>query len=97
MATTVIVEIKAKPGVGDELLNTLEALLPDTRGYDGCIGLDTYRNQDDSNVLVLVSQWQTRGHYEKYLAWREEIGTFEQIDPMIDRPPSVRYFDSLEM
>ena len=51
------------------------------------------QNQDDTNTLVLIEQWDTRGQYEKYLAWRQESGTLAKIVELLDGPPSIRYFD----
>lgn len=93
MAVTVLLEVKAKAGTGGDLLGTFKAILPDTRAFDGCIGVDVYQNQDDSDVIVLVEQWDSKPHYEKYLGWRQETGLLDQLGQAIDGPPSIRYFD----
>jgi len=89
----VLVEVKAKVGTGGDLVGWFRQVLPDTRAYDGCIGVDVYQNQDDTDVVVLVEQWQTRAHYEKYLAWREEMGMLAELVELTEAPPSLRYFD----
>ena len=70
MSCTVLLELKVKPGTGDEVLATMKSILPDTRSYDGNIGINVIRNLDDQDVLVLVEEWESKAHYEKYLAWR---------------------------
>ena len=42
---------------------------------------------------VLVEQWQSRAHYEKYFAWREETGAMAQLGDALVAPPSLRYLD----
>ena len=73
MPVTVIAEFHAAPGKLEELLATLKAVLPETRAYDGCRGLDSWLDQDRSTV-VLTEQWDSFDHYDRYLAWRSETG-----------------------
>ena len=96
MAVKVLLEVKAKPGTGDDLLAVFREILPDTRAYDGCLGVDTLRGQDDPDVLVLVETWESRAHYEKYFAWRQESGLVGQLGEAVAAPPSLRYFDETD-
>ena len=93
MSCTVLLELKVKPGTGDEVLATLKSILPDTRSYDGNIGLYVIRNQDDPDVLVAVEEWESKAHHEKYLAWRTETGVMDTLMEVVAEPPSIRYFD----
>ena len=93
MACTVILEAKAKQGTGNDLLATFKEVLPGTRSYDGCLGVDTYQSQDDSDVLIMVEKWESRAHYDKYLGWRQETGVLESLAAALESPPSIRYFD----
>ncbi len=92
MTCTVLVELKVKPGAGDEVLATMKSILPDTRSYDGNIGINVIRNQDDHDVLVLVEEWESKAHHEKYLAWRTETGVMDTLMELVAEPPSIRYF-----
>ena len=93
MTCTVLLELKVKPGTGDKVIATMKSILPDTRSYDGNIGVDVIRNQDDQDVLVLVEEWESKATYEKYLAWRTETGTIDTLMEVVAEPPSIRYFD----
>jgi len=84
MTCMVLLELKAKAGTGETLVGVFKQILPETRAYDGCIGVDVYRNQDDKDVVVLVEQWESRAKYEKYFAWREETGAIAQMGEMIE-------------
>ena len=93
MAVTVILEVKAKPGTGDNLVSVFRQILPDTRSYDGFISLELIQNQDDPDVLIAYECWETREHYEKYFAWRKETGALDTLGPLLVDAPNIRYFN----
>ena len=47
MTCQVILEFKAKKDAIEGIRSFLREILPDTRGYDGCVGLNITQNQDD--------------------------------------------------
>ncbi len=96
MTSTVFLEFKAKPGLGNELLAKLKEILPDTRSYDGCQSIDVYQNTDDPDACIIHGQWDSQGHYEKYIAWREETGVLAAFVEALEGPPSIRYFNKTD-
>ena len=97
MAVTIILEVRAQKGTGSDFLCTMKEILPDTRNADGCLSVDVYQNQDDSDVVVLVENFETKEHYEKYLAWRVERGDVEKLTAALEGEPSIRYFDQRDV
>ena len=95
MSVIVLLEVQAKPESLDELKATLEAILPDTRAYDGFEDIQVVANQDDPCNLILVEKWKSRQHQEKYFGWRAETGALDALGAMLSQPPSVRYYDDL--
>ena len=93
MSVTVLLDLTAKPGLIEDLKNIFVEILPDTRSYDGCEGLDVKLNSDDANNLLLVERWQSRQQYEKYFAWRQETGLIDRLGPVLGAPPSVRFLE----
>lgn len=93
MSCQVILELKAKPDCIEKARAFLRKVLPDTRSYAGCITLHVIQNQDDPTTIVIVEQWDTRQHYEKYLAWRTESGVMDEFGAMMAGPPNIRFFD----
>jgi quinol monooxygenase YgiN len=51
------------------------------------------RNQDDPTNFIFVEQWDSRQHYERYFAWRQETGVLDQLAGMIRGQASFRFFD----
>ncbi len=94
MSVLVLVEFNVKPENVNDLMNFMREDLHVTRGFDGCNGLTLHRNQDDSNNMVFTEDWDSRQHYEKYLAWRTERGDLQKLLGWIVGEPSWRYFDN---
>ena len=93
MAVRVILEVKAKPGTGDELVAFFRSILPETRAYEGCTSVDALQNSDDADNVLVVEVWETREQYENYLAWQRERGTSDRLMEALAEPPSIRHFD----
>ena len=83
MSHFVIAEFHAAPGKLDELTATLKAVLPETRAYDGCLGLESWLDKERSTI-VLTEQWASFHHYDRYLAWRGETGVLAAAAAMLD-------------
>lgn len=93
MGCQVILEFRAVAGRVADAQAWLRSVLPDTRGFEGCETLHCIQNQDDPDVILIVEQWATRQHYERYLAWRAERGDMEVFGAMMAGPPTIRFFD----
>ncbi len=96
MAIMVLLEGKAKAEAVDRLKAALPKLFPDTRQYDGCRGITAYISAEDGRTVVFVEYWDTKAHYERYLAWRTETGVIAELVSMLEAPPSIRYFDQID-
>ena len=92
----VVLELVVKPECVDELREMLKAALPDTRSYDGCHGVTGFVNED-GRTMLFTERWTSKSHYVQYLAWRTENGTLEQVIGLCAGPPSIRYFDQVDV
>ena len=93
MATKVLLEVQAKPGTGDDLIAFFRSILPETRAHEGCTSVETLRNSDDADNVVVVEVWEIREQYERYLAWQRERGTSNRLKERLAEPPTIRHFD----
>lgn len=69
----------------------------DTRAFDGCKSLDVYRDQENPTGIVFYQHWESRSHYEKYLAWQTESGFFGRFAENLSGPPSIHYYDDIDV
>ncbi len=97
MSVIVLLEMHVKPEAVNEVKALLKELLPDTRAYAGCQGIDIYGNIDDTGNLVFYERWDSREHYQKYLAWRTETGVVDQLSAKLTAPPNIRYFARVDV
>ena len=97
MSVLILLEFNAKPENAGDITNYMKDELHHTRGSDGCNGVTVHSNQDDSNNMVIVEDWDSRQHYEKYLAWRRERGDLEKLMGWITGEPSIRYYQNLRV
>ena len=58
----------------------------------GCQGINLTLNVDDPKNYVTTEVWDSKEHYEKYLAFRTEDGTVDNITGMSEEGPDIRIF-----
>ena len=93
MSVLVLLEAPVKPEEVSNMKSYMAELLPESRKYDGCKGVDVYFNTEDKDKMVIVEHWNSRANHEKYLGWRTETGVMGKIGGMLAGPPSIRYFE----
>jgi len=96
MAVRSILEVQAKPGIGDELIAFFKLHLSTTRAHEGCMSVDALQNSDDADNLMVVEVWDSHEQQKKYLASHRERGTSDQLREFLAKPPSIRIFDVLD-
>ena len=95
MTTMVCVEAELKQGRLDDAVAFLRQRFPETRDYPGCNGINAYLH-DDGKTMVFVELWDTKEDFEKYLAWRQESGSFADFTEMVAGEMDIRTFEQLD-
>jgi len=93
MSCLVIVEFLCNPGRSGDFINLCRRNYPVTRSYDGCKYVFLSVDQENENSLVMVEEWDSKEHHQRYVAFREADGTSDLMDPLLVSPPRVRYLD----
>lgn len=98
MPVTVLLKMTTKPGSGDELVELLEQILPDTRSFDGCLDLRVLRNLDDPDEITLLQKWEAREKHQAYSAWRAAVETGKRMAHLLaEQPKAVCYAQLAEV
>ena len=93
MAIKSIVEMKAKPGMRDELLSTLQQMSPgDAPGF---IAAQHFRNVEDGDTVIGIYDWDSN---EERLAWSQSVdpGTREQLMELLATPMRIVLADDID-
>jgi quinol monooxygenase YgiN len=93
MAIKVFLEIEIKPELLDESLKTLNQALPDTRAFDGCLGIEVLQDSENPNHIILDELWESQEKQQKYLKWREETGFTEKMMAVLSAPLVIKFFN----
>ena len=96
MSVLVLLEVQVKPEAIADMKSYLAKILPETRAYDGCQGIDVYTNTEDKGNFVAVEYWNTRTQHQKYSTWRAEKGDMDKIGTMTAGPPKIRYYERID-
>ena len=96
MSVQILVDATVKPESVNEFKSYFKEILPDTRVFKGCLGVQLHINQDEPTNMILVHEWETREDAEKFAAWRVETGRKARTDPMQAAPSNIRYFDKTD-
>ena len=96
MTVSVLLEGVLKEGQVEKFTELCKKAYKVTRAYDGCQGINLTFNVENNNNFVMTETWESKEHYEKYLAFRTQDGTVELIGSVCDEGPTIRIFDITE-
>jgi quinol monooxygenase YgiN len=97
MSINVTLDMHVSADNRETLLNTLEAILPDTRSFKGCQSIVVTCNDDDPLNIVLLEKWETRADHESYVAWRGERGDLKKLGALLTAPPASTFLSALDI
>ena len=83
MKNLVIVVFPAKEDKFDVLKSTLKSALVETRAFEGCLSVDTFKDES-TNTIYLIEDWESLDDQAKYASWRADTGLTEVMDPLLN-------------
>ena len=96
MSVLVLVVGPVSPENIEDMKAYMAEILPDTRAYDGCNGVEMYFNMDDPGNMIIVEYWDKRSLHEEHVGWRTETGVMAKIGAMLSGPPTIRYLEKID-
>jgi heme-degrading monooxygenase HmoA len=96
MTVSVLLEGFLKEGERDGFTALLTEKFKVTRTFDGFQTIDLTYNVEDTSNWVITELWDTKEEYQKYLQFRQEDGTLDEVASVCRDAPSVRIFDIVE-
>lgn len=72
-----------------EIVEFFNEILPDTRTFNGNLSAELYQKDLPENSLVLCEEWESKSHFNEYIAWRKDIGDFARLGAMLTDAPTI--------
>ena len=87
MAVIAVLECHFKPEQVDAAIDWLRRNLVATRAFDGCLGVEVFKDHDDPSRLVVVEHWASVEHDRAYRAWRDGEVRYRRGRRVVRAPP----------
>ena len=96
MSVIVLVNLSIKEESLEKFKTFFKEIIPDTRSYEGCQGIQLYQNKESPTKFTIHAKWDSEEAQKKYMAWRMETGSFDKLQPMLSEPFSIQFYDILD-
>ena len=96
MTVSVLLEGRLIEGERDGFTALLTEKFKLTKTFDGFQKIDLTYNVEDANNWVITELWDSKEDYQKYLQFRQEDGTLNEVAAICEDAPSVRIFDIVD-
>ena len=96
MSASVLLEGTLKAGERDGFTAVVREKFKVTRTFAGFQQIDLTFNFENPDNWVITEVWDSKEQYQKYLKFRQEDGTLDEISAICTEPPSVRIFDVID-
>ena len=93
MSVSVLLSGTLKDGLVEQFTEICSEAFHVTRAFDGCQNINLTLNVENPHKYVLTEVWDSKKHYEKYLAFKTEDGTVGAIGDMSVDGPNIDIFD----
>lgn len=93
---TIVARVRAKSGRENEVYRELSALVPLTRGEDGCICYLLHRSQDDPAQFCFYERWRSRSDLDEHLATPYLQAFLAKADDLLAEPVAIEAFELLQ-
>jgi len=90
MSIIVIMNLTVNDESLEEVKKYFKEILPDTRSFEGCQGVQLYESEEEPTKLTIHAKWISKEAQKKYIEWRMETGTLEKLMPMLSDPPNMQ-------
>jgi quinol monooxygenase YgiN len=97
MSVTALLEVQLKPDAVEEGIAALNAILVDTRAFEGNEGVLVIQDKDDPARLVAVETWESLEADAKYREWRAGEGAPTAMVPFLAGAPRLIVGRQLEV
>ncbi|MDV2477694.1 putative quinol monooxygenase [Rhodococcus zopfii] len=95
MALTALLELEFKPDALDDAKKVMDRVLGETRGFDGCLGIEILVDKGNEARWVIVEKWQSADHDTAYREFRAGPGAITDLGPLLAGAPKLTHYGEL--
>ena len=96
MSVIVLVNLNVKEESVDELKKYFKEILPDTRSFEGCQGVQLYQSKESPTKMTIHAKWESEEAQKKYMSWRMDTGALDKLIPMLSGHPNLEFHDIVD-
>lgn len=96
MSVIVLVNLNVKEGSVDDLKKYFKEILPDTRAFEGCQGVQLYQSSESPTKITIHSKWTSEEAQKKYMSWRMDSGALDKLIPMLSDHPNLEFYNIVD-
>lgn len=96
MSVIVLVDLDVKEESVEELKKYFKEILPDTRSFEGCQGVQLYESKESPTKLTIHAKWTSEEAQKKYMSWRMDTGALDKLIPMLSQPPNLEFYNIVD-
>ena len=96
MSVIVLVYLDVKEESVEELKKYLKEILPDTRSFEGCQGVQLYESKESPTKITIHAKWTSEEAQKKYMSWRIDTGALDKLMPMLSEQPNLEFYNIVD-
>ncbi len=96
MSVIVLVNLDVKEESVEELKKYLKEILPDTRSFEGCQGVQVYESKESPTKMTIHTKWTSEETQKKYMSWRIDTGALDKLMPMLSEQPNLEFYNIVD-
>ena len=89
MATAALLDLHLRDDRAADALSVIEAILRDTRAFQGCLGVEVLVDVEDPAHVTIVEHWESIERDDAYRAWRATPEGSSGLGDLLDRPAAL--------
>lgn len=93
MSIVAIVDFRIRPDRREQARALFEAMLSQTRAWDGAESIEWLQDRDDPNRWTLYERWISTEHEGAYRAFRAGEGAMPELREVLSGVPTLWRFD----
>lgn len=94
MPTTALLDLHVRADRAGDAPAAIEAILRDTRAFDGCLGVEVLADVADAAHVTIVEHWESLRHDDAYRAWRATPEGASGMAELVDRAPVLTRYET---